>query len=1211
MLGQVDQDDPTNLPPGCAATCKNTDFTRDSTGSSLSATTRAGNCLTAQGLPSPGTGLWDFQYEPEFAGDPFFQQLLRFSMTGTLEREYPSGTGRMIPVPAGMFTPPTYSHKIDTQTANLVFSAYSSAVFAPNAAALSSPSAGCSVYNPKTLNLDPLGMKPFGWYWQPTTFVYAKEVACPSISNSGQQGNGHTYQAQNAGYTGPNEPVWPLTEGGTVTETLSAAQIALGLTPVTWKELTMVIANRIPAPPAPTLALVSSAGTFPANQTVYILLTFTNGMGETIGGAAASITTTAAGQGVQVTVPTLASLPGWLSQLVAPYAITGANIYEADVPFGDPAPPQSLFYKATSGIALGASYTVTGSVPSGIVTVTESSTTQTVNQDLTDWWETVDAGVQWRATGYATSGGLTSPLEDFYSSDFGFALPSDADILGIEVSFNAQAQSATTGTIAEVGLWYSNALEGTAKSPATPILVIPGSTLTYGADSDVWEATLTAAIVNDPSFGFAISCSLDNIRLFLTQPFTMSITYQIGAGNGVPTINSARITPGQLSTPTAEPVLVRNPSAGTFPAGRDVWVRLSYSNELGETPLGPSNSIINTLADDEIQVNLVSVPQYPQITTINVYEADVPTGKTEPPIAAYALVGSYMPPATASITATATGTGPQTVNGTGPGGNIAADTDDGGINGTQGYRYAVPAWMNRNETISGFTPAAVSNYIVDEDGWEIAAFNVATGPPNIIGRIINWTVADGTQDGPFAWVGLVDLQVPTQNQIYPKSFLSDGITIIPTVFLDNVTTSGTFNFTDEFLTGEIAAGAEGNNTTDRLTLMAPPAAVRVDYLLTCDRMALTGVPGYSSGPVISLAADYESFDASTSQVPITTNSGEVCWGLLEYRNQIYAMRERSGIVLTPGSGPPNSWDAKARWSGDKGNGVGPCGPRAFAQNGQFIGFVHRTGFYKYDETTPDLMTKEIPREWGSINWAAATTISVTIDDDTHTVRIQAPVGQSMVPNKEFCLSYLEGWLNPIHFTTYTQKEVTQEASRRWSFNDVSAYICKRIYRTVPNPPPLPLGPDGVSQTTSDFYISQLAYTTTDQSGVINARTPGRFDDNGTGIDWVYETVSTQAMQKVCKPEGVSTSCNGYGPINVTFLAGRRLATDYSAPRKKLSCVPIVLSPDGPVDYTSKPDRAQSDYWRVRYDNGKQPGVWCSLKKATIYVIVVRTARASG
>ena len=208
-----------------------------------------------------------------------------------------------------------------------------------------------------------------------------------------------------------------------------------------------------------------------------------------------------------------------------------------------------------------------------------------------------------------------------------------------------------------------------------------------------------------------------------------------------------------------------------------------------------------------------------------------------------------------------------------------------------------------------------------------------------------------------------------------------------------------------------------------------------------------------------------------------------------------------------------------------------------------------------------------------INWAAAETIQVMIDNDTHTVRIQVPTGNSMVPNQEFCLSYMEGWENPIHFYGYMQREASQEAARRWSFNDVSAFICRRILRTVANPPPLPLGPDGTSQTGSDFYQSQLAYTQTDASGLVNARTPGRYDDNNAGIDWKYQTVSARQMQRVCKPEGVVTTGVGYGDINVSFLAGRNKITNNNGPKKLIKMRPMAMTPNGNVAYTRKPTRA--------------------------------------
>ena len=84
----------------------------------------------------------------------------------------------------------------------------------------------------------------------------------------------------------------------------------------------------------------------------------------------------------------------------------------------------------------------------------------------------------------------------------------------------------------------------------------------------------------------------------------------VGTGAEPPTFCSARVTPGQLPTPTTQPIIDRNPNAGTFPAGRDVWVLQTYTNDLGETPAGPANGIVNTTANDGVQVD-VSVPLAP------------------------------------------------------------------------------------------------------------------------------------------------------------------------------------------------------------------------------------------------------------------------------------------------------------------------------------------------------------------------------------------------------------------------------------------------------------------------------------------------------------------------------------------------------------------------------------------------------------------------
>ena len=164
---------------------------------------------------------------------------------------------------------------------------------------------------------------------------------------------------------------------------------------------------------------------------------------------------------------------------------------------------------------------------------------------------------------------------------------------------------------------------------------------------------------------------------------------------------------------------------------------------------------------------------------------------------------------------------------------------------------------------------------------------------------------------------------------------------------------------------------------------------------------------------------------------------------------------------------------------------------------------------------------------------------------------------------------------------------------------------------MPNPPPNPLGPDGTNQTTSDFYTSQLAYAQTDPSGLVNARTPGRYDDNGAGIDWKYMTVSAKDMQKPSKAEGVVTQCVGFGAINVSFVAGRNKVTDNNGPKKIVRMRPMELTPQGPVDWTRKPERVGAqEYWSVLYDNGKQPGAWASIKGCTPYIIPVKVARGS-
>lgn len=1040
FLGQVDQDDPTNIPVGAAALCRNVDFTRDSPGPS-SATTRAGVNLAIQmiglnGQPStdPATGGIFFRYEPQLATDAalfppdgYFSMPILFEGGGCLQREYPVGSGHCMKLPASsLFTPPAQASMLGAAANNRAWAAFSD---------LKTPKGYGVSINPKAIMqnqagaVNPLGMRPVGWHWEAGTDILEGEICTPG---SPVTGNGHTYQAQNSGTTGANEPVWPLTEGGAVVDNPGPNQVI-------WVEKTMVLANRLPAPAAPTLTRDPGAGTFAANLDVYVRLALDNNQGLTLPSDAASIMLTVLNDAVQVAIPALADLAGWIQTLDTPYIPIGATVYVASVAHGALAPATSAYQQFGAMAALGSTVLVT--------------------------------------------------------------------------------------------------TDGTGAAP--------------------------------------------------------------------PTKCTARVTPGQLPTPDVAPIIQRDPAAGTFPAGRDVYVRKTYTNSLGETKPGPASFVVNTVANDAVQVTVdepeddFNNPLY-SIDQIGIYEADVPTGTPAPPADQFSLVGYSSVGSTVTISTSAAGPNPPTVNTTGPAGNIAADSSTGGPNGTQGYRWAVPLWYNGNSTVSGFTIAAAVKCDVDEDGWEIGVFNIPDGPSYVRAKLIAFTSANSVQEGPYSWIGVVNLVVPTQDVVYPTKTLIDGVEQSATAVLDNTTTSMIVNFTDTYL-------SNSNNVTDRTDILAPVKACRIDFLKTINALAFSGVLGYSGGGLISISGDIESIYADTGVIPFPAD-GQKCFGFTDkYKSVIFALREEGGYAIQPNTGNPSGWDVVQRW-----DQVGPCGFRAWDAIGKFIIFVHRSGVYKYDESDPDLMTKEIPRRWSEINWDAAEQISVTIDEDTHTVRIMVPTGQSTVNNEEFCLSYIEGWQNPLHFSPYAQREVAMDAARRWSFNDIAANFAIRMNRVLPKGPAFIDGPNWDEMPDPAYKKSQLLFFDSAPDGGVQARTPGVYSDNGTGIDSQYETCSAGMMQAVCKPEGINLNASGGGMIYACFLAARDQETGEDGPSNE---VPLgdgyfMLDPNQKTGITLKCEPAINEFFRVRITNGKKAGSWFSLKSMMVYMIPFTVGRGS-
>ena len=1135
MLGFVDIDSADNLPMGLAHVCRNSDF------SLTSVMTRAGLNLAIQGLnSSPITGLIGLTYTPESTSESFFQLPLLFDLAGALQGEYnigvggpQQGVGATTQITSPIVNLPVNSHMIGVQAYNNAWLAFSNLI---------SPTANMAVYNLRTKDLDPYGMKPFGWVWQPRTQILLGEVATPSIVG----GNGHTYQCIQAGTTGAIEPTWPTAEFATVADGS-----------VVWEEYTMVLASALPAPAAPVISL-ATGGSLTLGDDIYVMLTMVNGVGETVASSASNvITTTPGSQTVTFTPSTIQQLRRWIQSLAPPYEPVSINVYVAVVAHGFGIPPTTEFalYGNIPLASWGNLYSITMNPSSAI------------SPPITN-------------TARVTPGYLPPPViapaavrENYFAATFSYTGKPPA------------GQTLPIGTVLNQQVTFPGNYAGSYGSCGTN----PNSHVGFG-------------LGDDGGFRNIGEVGIDSAGNFtFTSPGGNPIT--VLAGHQLTTFTPK---PQNSTLSDVSFTLVGNVN-GNFPDGRDVYFAVTYSNSTGETTLGPASSVINTAQGDGILVTIPNPGPEWIFTTVNLYEADVPTGTPPPTPAQYALQGRYTPGALVFVPQTVVGPAPPVTNQSGPAGNIALDSPTGGLNASQGYRYASVVFINRNYSDSGFTKSSVVKGIVDYDGFQLGIFNVATGPSNILAREVVLTEADGTNAGPFFGIGSFS-STPSTNFVYPATILEDGAFQSATILGDNVTTSMVVNFTDSYL---IAS----NDLTDRLQVIWPYPAVDIYYSESNDRMIQTGVPGFN-GHWVSLAADPESY-YNTSFVPTSSAGGERAICAREFRGTLYSLRERSGFTMqfagiqADGSA---EWKLTKRW--DK---VGPCGPRAVDVCGRFMIFVHRSGIYKYSQEEPEpvKVSKEIRYWWQGINWQAAQTICCSIDEEDHCVRIQVPYGNSQVPNQQIKLYYEEGWNLPIHFSTFSGHEISMDSARRYSIDDVSAFVGMRIERNVPLPEILPFtqGDIGIWYLNSAWYTSQFLYGSSSSDGSVMAITPGVWHDSGAdgiahGIDWQYETMAPGNLLMFSKIEGSNINARGKGQMFQSFLAGRAEATDWNSPpgQGEIRCIPFELAPNQPVGITRFVESSMDERWRARFTNGKIADSWAELKYCTVSTIPISSGR---
>lgn len=148
-------------------------------------------------------------------------------------------------------------------------------------------------------------------------------------------------------------------------------------------------------------------------------------------------------------------------------------------------------------------------------------------------------------------------LGDLVCSGFGLSIPTTAVILGVTVTGSLFSQGPTVGVLSQVSLWMAGSVLGTPKTPGTGFT--PGAVQqSYGSSADQWGATLTPAIVNDPTFGFSMAVSQpDNVRLFVGPSFQITVFYTLSGSGTIGLVKTIVINnetnPGQALVTTTGP----------------------------------------------------------------------------------------------------------------------------------------------------------------------------------------------------------------------------------------------------------------------------------------------------------------------------------------------------------------------------------------------------------------------------------------------------------------------------------------------------------------------------------------------------------------------------------------------------------------------------------------------------------------------------------
>lgn len=684
---------------------------------------------------------------------------------------------------------------------------------------------------------------------------------------------------------------------------------------------------------------------------------------------------------------------------------------------------------------------------------------------------------------------------------------------------------------------------------------------------EVWQPNtlyqVGECVTPNPATGFIYRCTVAGLSGAVTPVFPQGDGATVSEGPSGPQLTWKENTPfaANIFPAPPQPVVAHIASGGTFAAGRDVYLVMTYVNGFGETTISAAYVFVNTTGSDSFQVTPPSPPPFVADATgtaaysgFRIYVYDVATGGAGPALAGLKLFGGTTPPGSGAILITGTGgaTTPPSVN-------TAVMTAAGIVD--PGPRFLTIIFVNRMGNLGGFTFGAVVPANITASGLQAYVGKVPIGPSNTTQRLVVMGAANTSAFGPFFMLD-VDEVTPPQTTF---------------VINNNTDTHVTLNFSEDAL----SAATDVTNNSRKMKL---PPQTDIQFIKTLKRLAVCGEPGQPSLLRFSNPDDPETFYSDTGYKYIARDDGQRMITTREFDNGVVvAFKEKAAYQLAADNSDPLNWGANRLWEGS-----GPSGPRAVDSRDRMLAYAGKEGAYVWQgnagdplwvsQEITDIWAGNVEKELPGINWDYGHLIKVVIDTVEKEIHFFVPYGQSTINNLDLVLDYKRGLEPPVHFSSFSGKEASLPPARKWAVNDIAAADAIRAVRRFQMP-------DGT------IFQDCMLVASPANEGVVNAIIPGVWNDNGQGYNSYYDTATIGDGEAVFRFGAAAISGKGAGEILISKIP-------YAGDPKPIKKLKMKLAKDG---YYLAKGLGQSRQWGMQISNQGQPNTHWEFFACDIFI----------